>query len=215
MIEFISKKFLRRLITLEVYHFMLRKALISITLLIPFNNALAGAIDFRVGSDIAELTFLTQSASFGYGGADIGFGALINDENDVIASGSILVSGSSAGDVKALHFGVGAKAYVGTLEGPGSGSLDVDGGAIAIGANIRYVFPGNTPLAILGEAFYAPEVTNISDFDGLVEYRVALELEVTPSARAYIGYRFLEVTFSDNVDYEVDDSAHIGVRFEF
>ncbi len=112
---------------------MLRKALISITLLIPFNSVLAGAIDFRVGNDVAELTFLTQSASFGYGGADIGFGALINDENDVIASGSILVSGSSAGDVKALHFGVGAKAYVGTLEGPGKGSIDVDGGAVAIG----------------------------------------------------------------------------------
>ena len=194
---------------------MLRKALISITLFIPFNNALAGAIDFRVGSDVAELTYLTQTASFGYGGADIGFGALINDENDVIASGSILVSGSSTGDVKALHFGVGAKAYVGTLEGPGSGSIDVDGGAVAIGGRIRYVFPGSTPLAVLGEAFYAPEVTNISDFDGLVEYRVALELEVTPSARAYVGYRYLEVKFSDDIEYEVDDAAHVGVRFEF
>jgi len=194
---------------------MLRKTLISIVLLIPFNNVLAGAVDFRVGNDIAELTFLTQTASFGYGGADIGFGALINDENDVIASGSILVSGSSAGDVKALHFGVGAKVYVGALEGPGSGSIDVDGGAVAIGGNIRYVFPGNAPLAILGEAFYAPEVTNISDFDGLFEYRIALELEVTPSARAYIGYRKLEIKFSDDIDYEVDDAAHIGVRFEF
>ena len=194
---------------------MLRKALISITLLFPFNNALAGAIDFRVGSDVAELTFLTQTATFGYGGADIGFGALINDENDVIASGSILVSGSGTGDVKALQFGVGAKAYVGTLEGPGSGSIDVDGGAIAIGARVRYVFPGNAPLAVLGEVFYAPEVTNISDFDGLVEYRIALELEVTPSARAYVGYRYLEVTFSDNIEYEVDDAAHVGVRFEF
>lgn len=194
---------------------MLRKALIITTLLAPFNNAFAGALDFRVGSEMAELTFLTQTASFGYGGADIGFGALINEENDVIASGSILVSGNSAGDVRALHFGVGAKAYVGTLEGPGAASLDVDGGAIAIGGRIRYVFPGGTPLAVLGEAYYAPEVTNISDFDGLIEYRFALELEVTPSARAYIGYRKLEVTFNDNVDYEVDDSAHIGVRFEF
>jgi len=194
---------------------MLRKALFSISLLIPFNNASAGALDFRVSNDMAELTFLTQSASFGYGGADIGFGALINDENDVLASGSILVSGSSTGDVKALHFGVGAKVYAGALEGPVSGTRDVDGGAVAIGGRIRYVFPGSTPLAVLGEAFYAPEVTNISDFDGLFEYRISLELEVTPSARAYLGYRKLEVTFSENVEYDVDDSVHVGVRFEF
>jgi hypothetical protein len=194
---------------------MLRKALIITAALIPFNNVSAGAIDFRVGQDMAEVSFLTQTASFGYGGADIGFGALVNEYNDVIANGSILVSGSTAGDVKGLHFGVGAKAFAGTLEGPTSTSLDVDGGAIAIGGRIRYIFPGNTPLAILGEAFYAPEVTSISDFDGLVEYRAALELEVTPSARAYIGYRRLDVTFNRDIDYKVDDEAHIGVRFEF
>ena len=197
---------------------MLRKALITTTLLVPFNYATAGAIDFRVGQDMAELTFFTQNASFGYGGADIGVGVLFNQYNDVIANGSILVSGNSAGDVKALQFGVGAKIYGGDINGPDATRVDIKGGAVAIGGQIRYVFPSNTPLAVLGEIFYAPEVTSISEFDRLLEYRVALELEVTPSARAYVGYRLLEVDFNafgGNVSYEVDDSANIGVRFEF
>ena len=193
---------------------MLHKALLITILLIPFKAVFAGAIDFRVGGDAAELSFLTQTSSFGYGGADIGFGALINEDNDVVANASILVSGSNAGDVRALHFGVGAKVYLGALDGP-NGALDVDGGAVAIGARIRYVFSSAMPLAVLAEAYFAPEVTSISDFDGLLEYRIGLELEVTPSARAYVGYRMLEVTFKDNVDYDVDDAAHIGVRFEF
>ena len=197
---------------------MLRKALIITTLLIPFNSVSAGAIDFRIGKDMAELTFFTQNSSFGYGGADIGFGVLFNQYNDVIANGSILVSGSSAGDVKALHFGVGAKLYGGDINGPGNTSFDIQGGAVAIGGQIRYVFPGSAPLAVLGEIFYAPEVTSISEWDRLLEYRLALELEVTPSARAYVGYRMMEVRFNtagSNVDYEVDDSANVGVRFEF
>ena len=110
---------------------MLRKALIISTLLFPVSNAIAGALDFRVGKDAAELTFFTQTSSFGYGGADIGFGALINEHNDIIGNGSVLVTGSSTGDVKGLHFGVGAKAYLGSIEGPGTTSLDVNGGAIA------------------------------------------------------------------------------------
>jgi hypothetical protein len=197
---------------------MLRKALITTTLLIPFNYASAGALDFRVGQDMAELTFFTQNASFGYGGADIGAGILFNQYNDVIASGSILVSGNSAGDVKALQFGVGAKIYGGDIKGPDEKRVDIAGGAVAIGGQIRYVFPGSAPFAVLGEVFYAPEVTSISEFDRLLEYRVALELEVTPSARAYVGYRMLQVDFNafgSNQDYEVDDSANIGVRFEF
>ena len=198
---------------------MLRRALINITLLGTLlgvnGQATAGAIDFRVGQDMAELNYLTQAASFGYGGADIGFGALINEHNDYIFNGAILVTGSSAGDVQGLHFGVGAKAYGGSIDGPGNANLDITGGAIAIGGKIRYIFPGSAPLAILAEGFYSPEVTSISEFDGLIEYRFALELEVTPSARAYVGYRNLEVTFRNDVDYEVDDAAHIGVRFEF
>ncbi len=197
---------------------MLRKALITATLFIPFSNASAGAIDFRVGQDMAELTFFTQNASFGYGGADIGAGVLFNQYNDVIVNGSILVSGNSAGDVKALQFGVGAKIYGGDINGPDAKRVDIKGGAVAIGGQIRYVFPGSAPFAVLGEVFYAPEVTSISEFDRLLEYRVALELEVTPSARAYVGYRMMEVRFNAfgrNVDYEVDDSANIGVRFEF
>ena len=58
-------------------------------------------------------------------------------------------------------------------------------------------------------------MTSFSDFDGLVEYRGALELEVTPSARAYIGYRVIEVELDTGFDYELDDNAHIGVRFAF
>ncbi len=194
---------------------MLRKALLLTILLVSFKTVFAGAIDFRVGGDMAEVSYLSQVSSFGYGGADIGFGALINEHNDVLANASILVSGSNAGDVKALHFGVGAKAYLGILDGP-KGSSGANGGAVAIGANIRYVFSSAMPFAVLAEVYFAPDVTSISDFDGLLEYRIALELEVTPSARAYIGYRKLEVGLDGFAgDYEVDNEAHIGVRFEF
>jgi hypothetical protein len=49
---------------------------------------------------------------------------------------------------------VGAKAYVGVLEGPNE-MLDIDGGAVAIGARVRYVFSGGLPIALLGEAYFA------------------------------------------------------------
>jgi len=193
---------------------MLRVVMVVAIVLAPFKSLYAGAIDFAVGSEMAEISYLTQNSSFGYGGADIGFGALINEHNDVVVSGSVLVSGSSTGDVNGLHFGVGVKAYLGFLDGP-NGSVDIDGGAIAIGARVRYVFSGATPIAVFGEGYFAPEVTSIAELDGLVEYRLGLEVEISPSARAYVGYRNLEVTYSERIDYEVDDAAHVGVRFEF
>ena len=193
---------------------MLRKALITIAALLPASNVLSAGLDLKLSSETAEVTFLTQNATFGYGGADIGIGLFINEKDDFLVNGSIIVSGSGTGDVRALHFGVGGKLYGGRLDfGPNVD--DPSGGALAIGGNLRYVFPSSTPIAVLVEGFWAPSVTSFSDFDGLVEYRVALELEVTPSARAYIGYRRLEVELDTGFIDVLDDNAHIGVRFAF
>ncbi len=196
---------------------MLRKALIIIAALLPVSNVLSAGLDLKLSSETAEITFLTQSSTFGYGGADIGIGLFINEQDDFLVNGSIIVSGSGTGDVRALHFGVGGKIYAGKLDlgTTNPNTSDPSGGAIAIGGNLRYVFPSSTPIAILVEGFWAPSVTSFSDFESLWEYRAALELEVTPSARAYIGYRKLEVELDTGLEYTLDDNAHIGVRFAF
>ena len=193
---------------------MLRKALILIMVMTPFSTVIAAALDLRLGSKTAEVNYMMQDATFGYGGADISLGMFLNENDDVLATGSILVSGSSAGDVNGLHFGVGAKVYAGVLEFA-SPKENQEGAAIAIGGQARYIFSGKTPMAILIEGFYAPAVTSLSDFEGTTELRLAFELEVTPSARAYVGYRKLDFDLNNNIDRELDDKAHIGVRFAF
>lgn len=197
---------------------MLCRALIITSVTLSFSNVFASGIDMRIGSKTAEFVYLTESATFGYGGADMGFGAFINEDDTVMGSGSILVSGSGDGDVRGLHFGVGAKVYAGIIDFP-SPTENQGGGAVAIGGQVRYVFPGKTPLAILVEGFGAPDVTSASDFKGVKEIRFALELEVTPSARAYVGYRSLKVELSNGIvkddEIELDDAGHIGVRFSF
>lgn len=196
---------------------MFRKALFILAIA-PFSTAYAGAIDFRLGNEMAEIIYKSQDASFGYGGADIGLGIFFNEDDNVLATGAILVSGSGQGDVRGIHLGVGAKVYLGVLDFP-SPRENQQGGAVAIGAQVRYVFPGRAPFALLLEAFGAPNVTSASDFKGIKEIRLALELEVTPSARAYIGYRTLEVDLANGLvrdnTIELDDRAHVGVRFAF
>ena len=108
-------------------------------------NAHAGAIDLKLNSEVVELVYLTENATFGYGGADIGAGILSNENNDVFVNGSILVSGSGTGDVRALHYGVGGKIYAGRLKLEPD---NLDGGGVAIGAMVRYVFPASTPLLL-------------------------------------------------------------------
>ena len=191
---------------------MFNKAFLVLVFLFPFSVVNANGIDFRLSSDTAELTFLSEASTFGYGGADIGFGGLVDDNSNFLVHASILVSGSGAADIQALQFGVGVKAYAGSLD---LGATDENGGALAIGAKGRFVFPGATPLSVLVEAYVAPSVASFGDFDGITELRIGLEMEVTPSARAYVGYRILDIDTNVISGIELDDSIHFGVRFSY
>ena len=189
---------------------MIKKALLVFLITSPFSWVYANGIDFRAGSDAADFTFLTESSSFGYGGADVGIGVFFDDSDNLIANSSILVSGSSLADIQALQFGIGVKAYLGTID-----VINQTGAALAIGATGRFTFPGPTPLAVVAEAFVAPSVSSLGDFDGLSEFRIALEIEVTPSARAYVGYRDFDLEIGSGIEIRLDDAVHFGVRFSF
>lgn len=192
---------------------MLRKFTAILSLMILSTQLQAEGFDLRLANETAEVIYLTESSTFGYGGADIGLGLLFNESDDFMLSGSAMVTGHSAGNNRPLQFGVGVKLAMISID---QVFINEDVGAVAIGAQARYLFPSSTPVALLAEGFIAPEVVSFSGAKQYREYRFALELEVTPSARAYVGYRQIEVELENfNQDIEIDDHAHLGVKIEF
>ena len=179
-------------------------------LLLGTHTAQADGLDISLGSDAAALTYLTDSSSIGYGGADVGVGVFFNEENDYLFNANILVSGKPATSGQPVQIGVGTKGYLGVFD-----RSDLTLGALAIGGQVRYVVPSSVgPMSAVGEIFYAPEITSFSDAESLTELNLRFEFEVVPSTRAYIGYRLLEVDFETVDNVEFDDDVHLGIRFE-
>ena len=192
---------------------MLRKFTAIVGFMVLSATVEAEGFDLRLANEAAEVIYLTESSTFGYGGADIGMGLLFNEGDDFMVSGSAMVTGHSAGNNRPLQFGIGIKLAMISID---QVVINEDVGAVAIGAQVRYLFPSATPVALLAEGFIAPKVVSFSGAEQYREYRFALELEVTPSARAYIGYRQIEVELENsNQDIEIDDHAHLGIKIEF
>ncbi len=189
---------------------MFKKIIFAITLLALSSQAYARGLDIKLADEMAEFTYLTESSTFGYGGADIGFSALFTEDDDYQIGAGIMVTGNPAGNNKAIQFGVGGKFVFVTLDAP-----DEEVGAVAIAAQFRYIIASETPVAFVVGVAFAPSVTSFSGADSYSEYEFSIELEVTPSARAYIGYRNIEYEFEGGADFELDDGAHVGVKFEF
>jgi len=189
----------------------MRYKFFAVVLLFISSQANATGFDFRVADKAAEVFYLYKSSTFGYGGSDVGWSYFFNEADDMMISGSLLVSGNGAGSTRALQFGVGIKGFMADFSGP----ADIKGGGLGIGGLLRYVFSSATPVAILLEGYVVPTITTFGDAERFSEGRIALELEVAPSAKAYIGYRSMALKTETNQELELDDSMHVGVRISF
>ena len=168
----------------------------------------AAGLDIALGQDTASLVYLTDTASMGYGGADIGFGGFFNNDDDIMVTGNFLVTGSPGQNIP-LQFGVGAKGYYTDLDS------NRDASAIGIGGQVRYLFPTETHLAFSVEGYYAPRITSFQDADSLAEFNPRFELEVVPGTHAFVGYRWIEFDMDGGPDEELSDEINVGIRLTF
>ncbi len=170
--------------------------------------AQAAGLELALGNDTASLAYLTDTAGMGYGGADLGVAGFFNNDDDVMFTGKLLVTGAPGRDVP-LQYGVGAKAFVTDLDS------DRDAHAIGIGGQLRYMLPFETPMGFSVEGYYGPSIVSFGDADSLLEITPRFELEVVPGTRAFVGYRLTEFDMEDGPDAELADEINVGIRLSF
>ena len=171
----------------------------------------ANANDFEamLSDETAQFTFRSDSSLIGWGGSDLAFGLFYNEASDFVLQAS-LVQMRQASQENPLTFGVGVKAYLGTLDDPNEDVL-----AFGIGGQIRYTIAGTMPMAVYLDATYAPDITSFSGSEDIWDYTLGFQIEALPQTVAFIGIRHFEIGIDDG-DYEADDdNLHIGVRLTF
>ncbi len=175
-----------------------------------FGHAAASDFEAMLSKETAQFTFRSDSSIIGWGGSDLGLGLFYNDDSDFIFQASLLQMRQPS-EENPLTFGVGVKAYLGSLDDPNE-----DVGAAAIGGRISYTIPGTMPMAAYFEGFYAPEITSFLDAEEVTDYMFGFQIEALPQTIAFIGYRKLEIEAKDEGDYDADDgNIHLGVRLTF
>lgn len=189
-----------------------------VLLCLPALSAQSRGLDIGLGNEAAHISYLMESDSqIGIGGTDFAAGVFFNEDDDIVGNLNVLVTGNSLGQNRSLQLGAGGKLYAGRLDVSFDGDGDKDAVAsIAIGGKVAYIFPARTPMSLSVEGYWAPEVTSFGDNTDFTEFNLRFELEVAPTTRFFVGYRNMETEIENSgVDYELDDSAHVGVRFAF
>lgn len=192
--------------------------------LVMSNVASARGLDISLSQKTAQINYIFDVNPLKTSGADVAVGLFYNkvkhhgvDTDAIIAHGKVLVAGNFKNMNQYFKLGIGAKAAAGRVNFDVPQSDDAGIGYVALGARLTYLIPSAAiPMGIYGEVFYAPQITSFSDTDVAREFTVGFEAEITPAAKAYIGYRGYDVKFENSTQYfDLDERIHVGVLISF
>lgn len=92
---------------------------------------------------------------------------------------------------------------------------DEDGGALALGGNLRLKLLQADRLRFNANLWWGPDPASFGDIDEFLEYGVSIGYELLRDAEVYVGYRKIEVGVDGGGDVDLEDGAHIGIRLQF
>ena len=187
--------------------------------LLSTTGAHASGFDLSLSNETANLEFLAPVRKFTRGNrggqlqstGQVSVGFLYNDLDDIVLHGKLVAVGNQTTTRVPYQLEFGVKAYGGNVS-----DTDTNIGALAIGGGIKIQNPARfNPIDLKIEGFFTPGITTFGDTDSLLEIGARLSLEIVPAAKAFVGYRLLEVENEDAVTLELDDNIHFGVNIVF
>ena len=205
----------------------MKKALAGLLLLLgtsgPPSATWAGGIDLALSNETANFAVLlnTQRLTRG-GGSQLSVGGFLSEDDDRLLHASLMARGTRLLQRSQYTLAAGVKAIGGEVaiseERQLKGSDDSEKvGAVGLGfeAGLLLAASRHNPIELGVEAFFAPSITSFSDAEQFSELAARLQVEVIPSARAYLGYRRLSFDTNDYDGLRIDRNLHIGIEIDY
>lgn len=135
-------------------------------------------------------------------------GVFLNEDRDLIGMADMLFDVGEPDRRPYWSLQVGPRAYgaLMTIE-------DQDVFSIGLGGRLSYFLGRNRASSVSLTAFYAPDIVTFGNADNIKDVSVRLETRLSETTNLFIGYRVFE--FDLEIDREVDDNMHVGIRHRF
>lgn len=151
---------------------------------------------------------LQDRSDIGNAPGELGFGLFWTENRDFVASSNYFVEASRL-RFNRLTLMAGPVAYAAMLN-----TENTDVFALALGAEARFELLRRQELDIVGRAAYAPDILTFGSADQLWDVTARAELPLTDRIIGFGGYRLFEIDLLQGTN-ELEESIHLGIRYEF
>lgn len=161
-----------------------------------------------VSEDALQVLYIRNMDVGELGRNEVRGGFFLNEDRDLIGLADMLVDVGMPDRRPYWSLQVGPRVYGALLT-----IENQDVFAIGFGGKLSYYIGRNRNVSASITAFYAPDIITFGNADNVTDVTVQLETRLTEQTRVFVGYRTFE--FDLEIDREVDDGLHVGIRHTF
>jgi hypothetical protein len=165
-------------------------------------------IEAYISQDALQALYVRDIDVGEFGENEFRAGFFLNEDRDLIGIADMLVDVGQPERRPYWALQVGPRVYGALLS-----VEDQDVFAIGIGGKLSYFIGRDRRSSASVAAYYAPDIVTFGNADDVTDITVQFETQLTESTRVFVGYRTFE--FDLDVDREVDDGVHVGIRYDF
>lgn len=188
---------------------MHRTVFLGIMFVVMAGEGLAeeSAVEAAISDESVQLRILLSG--YGAGNSDeLGLGLLLNESRDIVATGHYYFEPDEL-QSRSLTVKAGPIAYAALLS-----TENTDVFSVALGAEVRLELLRRQGIFVVAQAAYAPDIMSFGAADNLMDLAARIELPLTDRVIGFIGYRTFEIELL-NSSREIEESAHLGIRYRF
>lgn len=170
-------------------------------------DTVARSVELALSDETGEIRYRSPTDLFGQPGSEAAYAVFLSEERDVVASASLLFGTD-------LNFGplrvrLGPQAYAALLNEENN-----DVFALSIGAQVRYDFIPSRRIALVGVAYWSPDILTFGSADTLTDFSVRGEMGIAERLTAFVGYRWFELDLLMRQDRTLQNELFAGINWE-
>jgi hypothetical protein len=165
--------------------------------------------EFAMSNDTLLLRYITSDEAVNVGRSRFMGDFLVTEERDLVLSGALLFPANL--DLGRLSMSVGPRAYAALLRDENNDVL-----SISAGAALRFELDAQRRLALVGEAFYAPDILTFGTADNLTDLSARVELGFGQRMTGFAGMRWFEFDLIEGGGVRtLQEEVFAGVGYRF
>ena len=172
------------------------------------SEAARAQAEVALSDQTLQLRYSTNGRSVNADDAALTYGVFLSEERDVVLSADLQFHADfNLG--RRLAVTCGPQLYAALLEEENNDVV-----ALAVGAQVRYAVAPDRDLAVVGSAYYSPDVLTFGSADNLRDLQARLEMRLTRRLTGFAGYRWFQLDLLMRERRDLQNELFAGARWQ-